>query len=173
MAGKSEREAVQNFLRPLQQALSCITNKVLIHPGDYRLDIPYGLAVERFRLSSEQPLFLEIAIEYRIVKDERPDYGPYRINTLAYSYILSAEDGKEVFAYQWQPKSKVQSPHLHVTCLGRKYHFPTGRIAIEQVIRFLITEYKVKPRKERLQDWQEVLDQTQQRFERYRSWHFR
>lgn len=66
-----------------------------------------------------------------------------------------------------------QRPHLHVgaamgpnaaTILGG--HVPTGRVAMEDVLRLLI-ELGVQPRRD---DWQAVLDETQSAFERWRSW---
>lgn len=171
MPGKSPQEAVDSFLAPLQRALSCISDHVFVHRGGYALETPYAIAVESFKLRCESSLYFDAGLEYQIIKDSRPDYGHYRINTLAYTYILTGEDDKEIFAYQWQPKGKVKTLHLHLAWLGRKFHFPTGRISIEQVIRLLITEFKAKPRQQHKTDWHRILDYTQGRFERFRSWH--
>lgn len=46
-------------------------------------------------------------------------------------------------------------------------HLPTGRIAIEDLLRIAITEFGARPRRT---DWQEVLDQTQGGYEAWRTW---
>ncbi len=46
MAGRTPREAVEAFLTPLQQALSCVTNEVLLVSGGYYPStIPHALTI--------------------------------------------------------------------------------------------------------------------------------
>ncbi len=61
-------------------------------------------------------------------------------------------------------------PHLHLsqasighpaTLLGA--HLPTGRIALEEVIRLADLDLGVRPRRP---DWSEVIRETQEAFER-------
>ena len=44
---------------------------------------------------------------------------------------------------------------------------PTGRIAVEDVIRFLIEDFGVIPAKE---NWDEVLDEGREQFRSFRTW---
>ncbi|MCX6023620.1 MAG: hypothetical protein NTZ05_18175 [Chloroflexi bacterium] len=70
---------------------------------------------------------------------------------------------RELFAYHWHPEghSRVTFPHLHVA-QGRvdyagllaKAHFPTGTIALRDVLRLMTEDFGVRPRRE---DWASVL----------------
>ena len=55
------------------------------------------------------------------------------------------------------------SPGLEV---GSKAELYAG-IALEQVLRMLIDEFGVQPRRD---DWRDVLTETQEAFETYRTW---
>jgi hypothetical protein len=67
-----------------------------------------------------------------------------------------------LFAYHWHPvgRSHETRPHLHIS--GRTdpaelgdAHFPTGPITIADVVRFLIADFQVRPRRA---DWSRILD---------------
>ena len=115
-----------------------------------------------------------MAIQYEIIEvpeERRAEYGHYKISTRRYSYNMTAKDNKEIFAYQWQPEGTIKYPHLHTMYQGRKRHFPTGRISMEQVIKLVIYEYGVRTMKDRREDWESVLDENQKKFEKWRTWH--
>jgi hypothetical protein len=64
-------------------------------------------------------------------------------------------------AYHWHPagRSPIVLPHLHLggDVARPKFttvHLPTGRIALEEVLRFAITELDVRPLRG---DWATVL----------------
>jgi len=109
---------------------------------------------------------------YRII--EFPgERGPWKVQTVTYYYTL--EEGtpphRELIAYHWHPHghSPITYPHLHLYAgTGAIHHripeahFPTGRIALEQVFRLAIEHCQVDPLRS---DWASVLDQTQQVFE--------
>jgi hypothetical protein len=90
---------------------------------------------------------------------------------VGYFYVLYAADGFELAAFHWHAASvgNVGFPHLHVGIgatgartpflTGRlhKAHFPTGLIAVEDVVRFAIVECGARPRRP---DWEGVLDAT-------------
>ena len=54
-----------------------------------------------------------------------------------------------IVAYHWHPisDSHAKHPHVHVTELGDKRHFPTGRILVEDVLQLAI-DLGAKPRDE-------------------------
>ena len=63
-------------------------------------------------------------------------------------------------------------PHLHAygardTLTLHKLHLPTGRVALEAVVRFLFADLGVVPRRA---DWRAVLDRQEERFRQTRSW---
>ncbi|HEV2125469.1 MAG TPA: hypothetical protein VGW38_22185 [Chloroflexota bacterium] len=164
---------------PLQRAVSCVTQAVLTNRGGYRpADEPHTLTFpeERISLRGESRLSLFVLQRYHLV--HRPgdtDRGPWKVSVDAYSYSVDAADGREIFAYHWHPReSAITLPHLHI---GRgagtlrdeldKTHFPTGRVALEDVLRLLIRDFSVAPLRS---DWATVLTQTQGRFEQYRTW---
>jgi len=110
---------------------------------------------------------LSVSQQYQIIEFE----GGFRVHTLSYAYKLDdALDGHEIMAYHWhpQPHQTVQYPHLHLSYgarIGReefqKAHVPTGRIALEDFIQFLIEAFDAIPARD---DWHSVLDETRARF---------
>lgn len=169
MAGRTPPEAVAAFVAPLQQAISCVSLAVLQVAGGYQPAArPHALVLadgDAQQLRSEAGLALRVAQQYRIVEDTGPR-GPWRAQTVAYSYVVNRGD-KELLAYQWNPLGSggVARPHLHVGAAAdelidnfHRLHLPTGRIALEEVLRLLIEELGVQPLRE---DWSDVLDAAQ------------
>lgn len=87
---------------------------------------------------------------------------------------------REILLYHWHPAgvSPVTDPHLHlssklppieVASTGRSphkvtlsdMHIRTGHILLEDVVRVLIDEFKVKPLR---RDWEEVLARNVEAF---------
>ena len=95
-----------------------------------------------------------------------------------YLYAVKDLDGRELFAYHWHPVglSSVHRPHMHVSSAQpvtlptrpattravelvlSRIHFPTHRIELAELVRFLITELGVGPRR---QNWESVLDRIE------------
>ena len=119
-------------------------------------------------------------LDYQVLLDASGYNRPvYRAETAQYVYVVQDLNGRELFAFHWHPYgvSGVRTPHLHVSVaqnvvlpkspghqgdgelpLG-KLHFPTHRIEPSQLVRFLITELGVGPRRA---DWESVLDRIEQ-----------
>jgi hypothetical protein len=151
LAGRTPPEAVAAFVEPLQQAISCVSPAVLQVAGGYRPAAhPHALVLadgEPQPLRAEAELALRVAQQYRIVEDTE-SRGPWKVQTAAYSYVVNLGD-QELLAYQWNPLGggRVTRPHLHVggaagELIGdfRRLHLPTGRIALEDVLRLLVEE---------------------------------
>lgn len=181
MAGQNPYEAFDKFKGPLQRALSCVTDAVFValasdgcSPGmDHILTFNGGDAV---RISDEESLALSVTFYYQIVEDDHPERGPWKVSTRAYMHALENLDGQEIVAYHWHPEqgSKVTFPHMHFGVgLGQlpkfvhKAHVPTGRVPLEEVVRFAIADLGATPKRE---DWSEVLADTQRAHERWRTW---
>lgn len=175
MAGKTPRQAVDQFLTPLQRALSCITDAVLQCRVPTRASV-HGAAnlapLTRLKAGAET-FHLTVELHFRIVEDAGPR-GPYRLTTIKYSYSLLDADEKEILAYHWHPDGDVAFPHLHIGCGARaarielhKAHIPTGRIALEDLLRMAINEFGIEPRRD---DWRDVLAKTQAAYEKWRTW---
>ncbi len=165
MASRTPAEAVAEFVALLQQALSCVTDSVLDVRGGYRpSDEPHAATLNRgvpVRLHGHDRLGLLVSLYYRIVEDSSIQ-GPWVVRTAAYYFALTDSDDKELLTYHWHPaaRSAVTWPHLHLGAFSHgaglsRAHLPTGRIALEQVLRLGISDLGVQPRR---QDWSAVLD---------------
>lgn len=117
-----------------------------------------------------------MSIQYRIVKAEG-DHGPWKTTVAQYEYSLLSENRQEVLGFHWHPegRSPVVWPHVHIGsvalanggALTRHAHVPTSRIAVEDVLRMAIMDLGVQPL---LDDWEPVFRETQDLFERWRTW---
>jgi hypothetical protein len=122
-------------------------------------------------------LQLDVSIEYAVVTLSGPSNSPrFRAEIVRYFYGVQDLAGRELFAYHWHPTgmSPVLTPHLHVSSaspiklpararhtdptelLLSRLHFPTHRIDLAELARFLITEVGVGPRRP---DWEQVLEE--------------
>jgi len=126
-------------------------------------------------LNGRRDLYLSFKQQYKIVKSA--ENGPFRITTLYYSYAVETRDAQELLGYHWHPDgvSPVKFPHLHLGPaadigmeeLNRKAHFPTGRVAFEDVLEFLIATFGVEPNRK---PWREVVQNTRALFAKQKSW---
>ena len=173
MAGRTPPEAVNNYLNPLQRAISCVTKPVLnvrggYHPspGSHPLALGDGGPV---RISTDPLIFLTLLHNYRVIEFEGPR-GPWTVGIVSYYYALEDGEGREVL-FHWHPQglSTVTFPHLHFRAGGQiggtdlgQVHFPTGRVALEDVLRLAIQELRVSPQRT---EWAEVLDSGQAAYE--------
>ncbi len=89
---------------------------------------------------------------------------------IGYAYRLCEHGGREILVYHWHPEgvSPITHPHMHLSTrirpiplepVGSTYslaahHIPTGQITLADVVRYLIVEAGVEPRRG---DWAEVL----------------
>lgn len=99
---------------------------------------------------------------------------PWKVSTKAYYYAIHDKNKKEILAYHWHPDvERSRYPHIHLSQGSAVIqtladaHLPTRRICLEEVLRFLVEELKVKPRKD---EWDDILRDTQKRHETFRTW---
>ena len=175
MPGKTPREAVKAYIEPLQKNIAIVCSGVLrVNNYDLLDNISVLTLPDPALLNGPADLLFSFLQQYKIIKD--PQNGPYRVTTRYFKYAVEAEDGLEIFGYHWHPEgpSPIIFPHLHI---GRgcgigspevvgKAHFPTGRVAFEDVIRFLIDEF-VKPDRTL---WQELAERTKALLIKQKSW---
>jgi hypothetical protein len=171
LPGRSPHEALDNFLSPIQRAISCVSKDVVRHAGDYELNTPCAIQVGKqgtIKLKGGK-LYLTVQLNYEIIND--PDeQGGYKINTTAYSYSIRDRHENEILRYDWHPHiEQIPYPHVHMEdSTLKKHHLPTSRIALEQVLRLIITQFDVKPKRK---DWSAVLTRGLRAFEDHCSWH--
>lgn len=182
MPGRTARAAFDSFVGPIQQALSCVTIEQLKYSHDARqpgavrsVALPPG--ANYIQLPGELGLKFHASIEYELAETDDAERGPWKVRTRQYRYHVVTADQTEVLLYHWHPDSTPQRPypHLHVgstqltanAVISGGDHIPTGRVALESVIRLLITEFAVAGRRD---DWSKVLEDAEQRFIRWRTW---
>lgn len=145
--------------------------------------IPPGGSAENSILLRQQDrstfLQLDVAMEYAVMGVTEPPLRP-RFQPVVTMYMHSVSDlaGRELFAYHWHPAgvSDVREPHFHASATPplfvpdrsrsgvaaelkfSRFHFPTHRIELAELVRFLIVEVGVGPRRA---DWESVLDRIQ------------
>lgn len=172
MPGRTRHEALDNFLGPIQRAISCVSKDVVRHGGDYELNTPCAVQVGKegtIKLKGGK-LYLTVQLNYEIINvPDEP--GEYKINTMAYSYAIRDRHEKELLRYDWHPHiEQIRYPHIHIEdSTLRKHHLPTSRIALEQVLRLLIVQFNVRHKR---QDWSAMLTRGLRAMEDHCSWHF-
>ncbi len=167
---------MQNYVAPLQQALSCVSRAVLrpssYEPSSQPLVLSSEQLPERF---SNGDLYFDVGQWFSIIEDSKN--GPWRITTEGYKYTIETKDGEEILGYHWHPKARspFKEPHLHLGAgarIGRseleaaKAHLPTGRVSMEDFVKLLIEAFNAKPRK----GWRTILEKTGGAFLKYASW---
>lgn len=182
MPGRTPSVAFQAFIEPLASAIACIAKCKLTPSSGGRADSSKDHQLltndgDAIRIGGPSDLWLQLRMRYRFVQKEDLDGGPWKIQTLAYSYTVTTGQEARILSYHWHPggPSHESAPHLHLgdsqlidgASLTSKQHVPTGRVSLEQVIRYLIVEHGIEPRHD---DWDNTLTLTHGVFELYRTW---
>jgi hypothetical protein len=179
LAGRTPAAAFANFVTPLQQDISCLTNDVLIVSSGGRhlpnkihaLTLANGLI--RLRAAKMPPgLTLGVGLQYDIVQTDDPARGPYKVRTRGYDYAFRDADGRTMASYHWHPlgESRYKGPHFHMPTELEGVHWPCERTSLESMIRFAIEEIDVQPNRS---DWDDLLTINEGRFKLWRSWSMR
>jgi hypothetical protein len=103
--------------------------------------------------------------------------GLWAASTEEYVYQVFDERDDLLAAWHWHPMTQLSEddapwPHLHAygardALTLHKLHLPTGRVALEAVVRFLVSDLGVVPRRA---DWRATLDRHEEQFRQTRSW---
>ena len=91
MAGRTPREAVQSFLAPLQQAVSCVTNAIVLDSGGYSPSQPshaLTLSENPSPLGHDRRIALNLIQQYRVAQTEDQGRETWRVQTVGYYYTL-------------------------------------------------------------------------------------
>jgi hypothetical protein len=175
--GRTAQEAVETYRRTLVEALSCVTRSYLAAENYHQPETQSPLVLNRFE---QVPLrgvaiAIRVAQHYMLSQNRQAARAAERwsVSTRQYSYALEVpgEAGTEILAFHWHPAfveepqgAPVETPHVHIGSaelrggyLHRRLHVPTERVALEDVLTFVIRELGVTPLRS---DWQEVFQRT-------------
>lgn len=180
MAGRTPREAIDAFLEPFKAIVGCVTDDGFVVRGGWS---PGEQQSAYFQddfaiLNRRNGQALKLAVHHRFVVRQADDpRGPWTTSTVEYIYEVSDERDDPIAAWHWHPASAQPGdaahwPHLHAygtrdTLTLHRLHLPTGRVAIEAVVRFSIADLDVVPRRA---DWSAALDRHEATFRQQRSW---
>ena len=95
-------------------------------------------------------------------------HGLWQVRTVERIYEVADADGGLIVTFHWHPaeSERVTWPHLHAygqhpSVELHKLHLPTGPLSIAAVVRFLIEDLSVVPRRP---DWQPLLERHERAF---------
>jgi hypothetical protein len=158
-----------------QRSVACVVPDVVSvqieavrAPG--RVSATFAIVLRRNEpspLSGEIPLRLSVAQTIRVEPDTETN-SRFVGRVSAYFYVVAQADAREIVSFHWHPAGlgTATTPHLHIgpAATGsdppfrpgslHKAHISTGYVPLEAVIRMLITEFGVEPRRA---DWESVL----------------
>jgi hypothetical protein len=114
------------------------------------LALNQGLPV---RLPGNERLHLVVLVGYTI-SEEPGLQRRWTVTVSSYTYSIFDSDQQELLAFHWHPdsRSSITHPHLHISAGARvgyaplqKAHVPSGHVALQEVLRFAITDLGVEP----------------------------
>lgn len=174
MPGRNPSQAREAFLAPLRRCLSCVTDAQFYvrTDGIGRTALTLSEFPLKLRSASLGGVELMLTHSFRTVAGES---GDWHVSTTGYEYRLNDHAGQELVAWHWHPAPRPgpDFPHLHVASepLTRHVHLSAGRVSIESVLRLLLADLRVKPRRDHAHDWAQVLDECEEDFIKHRRWH--
>jgi hypothetical protein len=165
LAGRTPQAAVTSFVEPLPDILRCITDVGFAAEGR-RPGGPYaafflGRTARLRRRHGLDPLSFRVALDYTI--DASTDrVGWWDTTIVGWVFEVHSSADRPIVDFHWHPRNsgRVTYPHLHAYGSNdavdlHKLHPPTGPVTASSVVRFLIDDLDVLPRRP---NWQAVLD---------------
>jgi hypothetical protein len=184
LPGRTSKEAVDAFTAPLRQSLSCILGPaaVLKGTGDAPTGGPYLVVL--YGQTGPAPLGgphnIGLVFQHTYVVVPTGEAGSrYRVHSRSYSYELTTTDERPLLRYDWHPDSDdegaIPYPHLHLSGHTKPVdlthaHLPTGRVSLEEVLRFAISQLAVPVHRDHQADWAQILEANEAAFRAHSSW---
>ena len=164
--GRRPAEVVNNYRSDVQRLISCVTDAVVgVDGGYYPSPNPHFLTMNSGRpvtLGGPSRLMFRLQQNYRIV-DSGLTGDAWQVDVVGYNYAVIDAEVTEVLLYHWHPigNSPIVAPHLHLrrgAQVGRTEvrdaHLPTGDVSLNAILRVLIEEMGVRPRRS---EWESIL----------------
>jgi hypothetical protein len=172
---RNANQADSDFAHYFRESLSVVTNSYLTAGREGNNRVLFYEPPVKLERKSGDPLYMSVTQTYLISSvDNR-----FKATTTSYSYeLVVKKDGKleTIAEFHWHPDAtkNLKWPHVHIkgnTAEGEldRKHFPTGRMAVEDFLRFLIRDFDVKPRLP-YADWKEILTRNKREFTSGASW---
>jgi hypothetical protein len=169
VVGRTPQQALDSLVQPLQRALSCVCDGVLLASGVRNSSERHGIrlahAPQRLRAAEFLALIFDgeyqFDCEHQIAETSDPG-GSWRVTALGYRCALHDAE-HEILAYHWHPLTRggPSFPHLHLSAGARvaharltTAHLPTGLVHLEDVLRLAIETFDARPVRA---DWDRVL----------------
>lgn len=183
MPTNKSHHAINTYLTELQTIVSCVADEVCYfysHNNNRQT-----LAWSKCNTSVSQPLMLKRKNGHKLFIDisqeiQQPNVrNNYLVSTKSYMYSILDAKNKELIGFHYHPElddDPIIHPHIHVYADAdqrfaefnlHKRHIPSGRVALEDVLEWLIVEMQVKPRQS---NWQKVLQLTRRKFKQNCTW---
>lgn len=169
MAARTPGSAVEKLRLATAAILGCVTDRPVLarldrHPANTLLLTlaPPAIPTPLRRASGSRVLGLLLRRSFVV---ESSDQQPvtYALRLTSYNYQVLDAHNREIIAYHWHPESAspIITPHLHLTsrigeidlgaagetvALG-EMHLPTGFVTPAAIVRLLIPEFGVAPRR--------------------------
>lgn len=161
---RTSHEAVADHLENLQKLVSCVTPSVVVAELYHPAPAPIPVTINNGEpVSLRGPSRFQFALRQSFIAVDSEQSSSWRVVVRSFSYELHDSDGREVLLYHWHPRgsSPVVTPHIHLeegAQVGRSEirdaHLPTGNISLNEILRVLIDEMRVRPLHS---DWESIL----------------
>ena len=179
MTTNKVQAALINYTSEIQHIVSCVSDVVFnVIPKSADRHVLVCSSTGGFfpvKRQGGSRLFIDINQEI-----ETPTTAnDYRVSTKYYLYSIADGKQDDLVGFHYHPEldeDPVMYPHIHAYAKEdprfkplnlHKRHIPSGRVALEDVIRWLIDELKVVPDRA---DWDDVLINAREIFKSNQSW---
>jgi hypothetical protein len=175
---KKPHQAYERYAEALKGVLTCIAADAhFVSNVHAKPEVPLQFAFTHnpARLN-RSPYGLFLIQKIKVIPDDKQE-GCWRVKTLAYEYNIERwDDHQEIVCFHWEgAESANPNPHIHIGFaatdeslpIGPKHHIPSGRVAIEDVVRFAIEEVGVQPVKG---TWHSIVESAKGLFAKHKNW---
>lgn len=171
-------QAIGDYITEIQKIVSCVAKDVCFPYSNHRGNLSLGWAKGPLQLkcSEGEQLWLDVTQELT-----KPSPNEDKISTLAYIYSILDSEKQPLIGFHYHPDDNDESityPHIHAYATEdarfkrlnlHRRHIPSGRVPLEDVVRWLIAELRVNPLRD---SWDTDLIETRQKFMASQSWYY-
>ena len=183
MPTNKSHHAIKDYLSELQKIVSCIAAEVCyVYPNNNGRQVLtwFGAGMlDSEPIALQQKNNSKLFINIRQESQQPNARNDYLVSTKGYIYTILDAKKKDLVGFHYHPEldeDPVMHPHIHVDADAdeqfaefnlHKRHIPSGRVALEDVIEWLIVELEVKALRS---NWQQILQTTRKKFKRICTW---